>query len=134
MIDFLPAGTYVTPHDDPHAHYRWRVQYDNVQGPWVEEYDEHGRSRSTSQLDWTRVCRVELIPQDPTRPIFELRVHMHEKGNKFWQVEARPSPLKQTADLTVREVLSLHLSCEKTVFLLYDYERNRVILTTNDNI
>lgn len=145
MIQEISRIEYLTPeHDRPgnvpadpegsHYRYLWRAQYDNLRtGKWVEQRDANGMSRSIAWLDPQRVVRIELNPwQETSRPIIELRINRAkgETGTKWWQVTKM---LGGTEGDLVREVMCLDTRGAMP-YLVYDWEHNRITLTTNADL
>src|SRR5438876_1029947 len=112
----------------PHYRFTWRVQYDSLRGPWVTQLDEAGYERSLGALEWARVVRVELQPRDAQRPTLELRIHPGEQGSKHWTCDIAPG----WSEPVVREVLQL-IPQGGPVYLIYDAEANRVLMTTHED-
>jgi hypothetical protein len=142
MPDLLPPGTVKPDYTDAHFRYLWRAQYDSLRGgPVVTQLDADGMARSVGTLDFTRIVRIELVPQWDGLPILELRCNVGEgeKAIKFWTgtVAAEPGAVPEIAEvLGVQKNVTCRRCGEVTAtkfFTLHQPRDNRLVISTNPN-
>jgi len=121
--------------DAPLSLRRYAFRFVYTDGTVLEEIDRFGRLLKSTDIDWGRCCRVDLVPQVAGLPPVSMliKVERGERGTKFWLRDSSMNTGELVEDKAVLGLLQKTVGGEVLSTFLLCQADGRIVLSSSED-